>query len=151
VSSPPKPTRRLDSHENLTREEKVEGSSDRAFGITFAVVFGIIAAWPVIWWRAAPIWWALGVAGVFLAVGLVAPTVLGPLNKLWLRFGLLLHHIITPIVMGLIFFVAVTPTGLILRAMGKDMLRLKPDPAAKSYWIHRTPPGPAPGSIRNQF
>lgn len=146
MSKPPSGT-----HETLQREEVVEGSSDRAFGFTFAVVFTIIGMWPVVWWWTMPIWWALGVAGVFLALALACPAVLAPLNKLWLRFGLLLHAVITPVVMGLIFFVAVTPTGLIMRALGKDMLRLKRDDKATSYWIHRTPPGPEPGSIRNQF
>lgn len=150
VSSPPKTARRLDSHENLVREEKVEGSSDRSFGMTFAVIFAVIGLWPLIH-GVMPRLWAVIPAAIFLVLALAAPAVLGPLNRAWLKFGLLLHHVVTPIVMGLIFYVAVTPTGLILRAMGKDMLRLKPDPAAKSYWIHRTPPGPAPGSIRNQF
>jgi len=150
VSSPPKTNRRLDSHETLTRDEKVEGSSDRAFGLTFAVILGVVGLWPLLH-GVAPRLWALIPAAVFLLAALAAPFVLGPLNRVWLKFGLLLHHIVTPIVMGLIFYVAVTPTGLIMRAMGKDPLRLKPDKAARSYWIVRDPPGPAPGSIRNQF
>lgn len=137
-------------HENLAREEAVEGSSDRAFGIVFTVVFAVIGAWPLPWGNPPRIW-ALVLAAAFLAVALAAPALLAPLNRLWLRLGLLLHKIITPLVMGLIFFLAVTPTGLILRAMGKDPLRLRRDAAANSYWIHRTPPGPPPGSIRNQF
>lgn len=150
MSSPPKTTRRLDSHETLSREETVEGGSDRSFGLTFAVILGIIGLWPLIH-GTMPRLWAVIPAGIFLVLALVVPSVLGPLNRAWLKFGLLLHHIVTPVVMGLIFYMAVTPTGLIMRAMGKDPLRLKPDKAARSYWIVRDPPGPAPGSIRNQF
>lgn len=150
MNQPAKQTPRPEFHENLRREEVVEGSSDRSFGLTFAVILGIIGLYPVIWGNMPRLWATVPAAG-FLAAALLMPTLLGPLNKVWLKFGLLLHSIITPLVMGLIFFVAVTPTGLIMRAMGKDMLRLKRDKAADSYWIHRTPPGPPPGSIRNQF
>ena len=145
-----KQTPRPDFHENLRREETVEGSSDRSFGLTFAVILGIVGLLPLLRGN-MPRLWALLPAAAFLAAALLMPTLLAPLNKVWLKFGLLLHSIITPVVMGLIFFVAVTPTGLIMRAMGKDPLRLKRDKAAASYWIHRTPPGPPPGSIRNQF
>ena len=150
MDRPETPAARQDMHENLHREEAVVGSSDRSFGLTFAVILGFIGLYPVFWGNMPRLWAALPAVG-FLLAALVKPDLLGPLNKLWLRFGLLLHSIITPVVMGLIFFVAVTPTGLIMRALGKDMLRLKRDSAASSYWIHRTPPGPPPGSIRNQF
>lgn len=145
-----KQTPRPDFHENLRREETVEGSSDRSFGLTFAVILGVVGLLPLLRGN-MPRLWALLPAAAFLAAALLMPTLLAPLNKVWLKFGLLLHSIITPVVMGLIFFVAVTPTGLIMRAMGKDPLRLKRDKATASYWIHRTPPGPPPGSIRNQF
>ena len=70
---------------------------------------------------------------------------LRPLNRLWLKFGLLLHKVVNPIVMALVFFGTVLPTGLIMRVLGKDLLRLKRQPDANSYWIERRPPGPAPG------
>jgi hypothetical protein len=92
---------------------------------------------------------ALAVA--FLAVSSVAAHLLAPLNRAWTRLGLLLGRIVTPIVLGLMFFMSIVPIGLILRARGKDLLRLKFDRTAKSYWIERTPPGPPPETMRRQF
>jgi hypothetical protein len=74
-----------------------------------------------------------------------------PFNRLWLKFGLLLHKLVNPIMMAFVFFGAVLPTGLIMRALGKDPLRLKRRPDANSYWIERHPPGPAPKSMKDQF
>lgn len=138
------------THETLTREEVVKGSSDRSFGITFAVVALIVAG--VSFWRGGPSWpYALAAAATFGGLALAAPTVLGPLNRLWLKFGLLLHHVINPLVMGLLFFGVITPMALIVRLLGKDLLRLRFDAQAKSYWIPREPPGPAPDTMRHQF
>ena len=138
------------THETLTRDEVVKGSSDRSFGITFAVVALIVAG--VSFWRGGPLWpYALAAAAIFGGLALAAPAVLGPLNKLWLKFGLLLHHIINPVVMGLLFFGVITPMALIVRLLGKDLLRLRFDAQAKSYWIPREPPGPAPDTMRHQF
>ena len=74
-----------------------------------------------------------------------------PLNRLWLKFGLLLYKVMNPLILGLLFFVTIMPIGLVMRAFGKDFLRLRLDRNAKSYWIDRTPPGPPPQSMRNQF
>jgi hypothetical protein len=137
-------------HESYARADDVEVGSDRNFGLTFAAVFALVGLWPLVH-GLAPRLWALIPAGVFLFAAFAFPTALTPLKMLWMRLGLLLHKIMTPLIMGLIFYGAVTPTGLIMRAMGKDPLRLKRDPAADSYWILRDPPGPPPGSIRNQF
>jgi hypothetical protein len=142
--------RHPDFHEDFARPDEVTVGSDRNFGLTFAVLLGVIGLWPLIH-GAAPRLWAVVPALVFLFAALLRPVVLAPLKLVWMRFGLVLHAIITPVIMGLIFFLAVTPTGLIMRALGKDMLRLKRDPAATSYWIVRDPPGPPPGSIHNQF
>ena len=79
------------------------------------------------------------------------PKILSPLNRLWFRFGLLLHHIVNPVVMALLFFTTVTPMALIMRLLGKDPLRRKFDPEADSYWIPRQPAGPAPETMKNQF
>ena len=137
-------------HETMKRDEEVKGSSDRAFGIVFTVVFVIVALWPLTGGESPRIW-ALIVAGVFLAAALMYPTILAPLNRLWTRFGLLLHKITNPIIMGLVFFVTVTPTALIMKMMGKDPLNRKIDRNAKSYWIDRQPPGPSPETMKNQF
>mgnify|MGYP001806346441 CR=1 FL=1 len=128
----------------------VQRGSERSFGIVFAVVFAIVGSWPLKdGGDIRP--WALALAIVFLIAALAAPRVLKPLNLLWFRFGLLPHKIMTPLIMGLLFFLTVTPVGLLMRATGKDPMRLRRDPAAASYWIVRDPPGPRPDSMKNQF
>ena len=89
--------------------------------------------------------------GIFLLLAALVPGVLAPANRLWTKFGLLLHHIVSPIALGILFFLVVTPTGLLMRLFGKDPLRLRFDPDADSYWIKRDPPGPAADSLKNQF
>jgi predicted membrane metal-binding protein len=143
-------THRSDTHESFVRKEDVKISSERSFGIVFFVVFAIIGAWPLI--RGAdPRWWSLGMAAAFLAAAFVFPKALRPLNLLWAKVGLLLHRITNPLIIGLVFFLAVTPTALVMKALGKDPLRRRIDPNAKSYWIERAPPGPAPDTMHNQF
>lgn len=124
--------------------------SDRVFGLVMAAVLGLISLFN--WWHAGVWWpWTAAVAALFLAAALVYPPLLQPLNRAWFRFGLVLHAVINPIVMGLIFFLAVTPTGWIMRARGKDLLRLRREPDSDSYWIARHPPGPAPETLKDQF
>lgn len=137
-------------HEDLDRQEEIKGSSDRSFGLVFTVVFAIIGLWPLLD-SGAPRWWSLAISAGFLGVSIVRPAVLAPLNKLWTRFGLLLHHVVNPIVMGILFFVVITPMALVFKATGKDILNLRLDSDAKSYWIERRPPGPAPETMKNQF
>lgn len=137
-------------HEDISRKTDVKMGGERGFGFVFAVVFALIGLFPLIG-GGPPRWWSLGIAGLFVLVALVYPRVLRPLNVLWFKFGMLLHHVVTPVVLGLIFFIAVTPTGVIMRLLGKRPLPLEPDPAAASYWIHREPPGPEPKSLDNQF
>ena len=138
------------THENFSDAGPAKTSSNRSFGIVFAIVFLIVGLWPVVG-GGLPHVWALIVAALFLTSAIAWPGLLAPLNKLWTRFGLLLHKITNPIIMGLVFFLTVTPTALILKAMGKDPLRRKLDPAAVSYWIDREPPGPEPETMKNQF
>ena len=126
------------------------GGSPRGFGLLVATVFAIIGCWPLLGGN-TPRWWALAVAAVVLAVALAAPQWLAPATRLWLRFGLLLHRVTSPIILAVIYFGVVTPTGLLRRALGKDPLRLKRDPDAESYWIEREPPGPDRESMSNQF
>lgn len=138
------------THENTVRSEEIKTASDRSFGVVFTVVFTIIGLWPLIH-RGEPYLWALGIAGILLIVSIAQPVWLAPANRLWMRFGMLLHKITNPVIMGLVFFLTVTPTGLIMRAMGKDPLNRKIDRTAKSYWIEREPPGPPPETMINQF
>jgi hypothetical protein len=137
-------------HENLSPTDEVKSGSDRSLGVVFTVVFGIIGLLPL--WNGENIRiWAMIIAGLFLGAALIFPKVLGPLNRIWFQFGLLLHKIVSPVVMGFIFFVAVVPTGLLMRLFGKKPLDLDFDPSQKSYWKHRTPPSPEPGSMKRQF
>ena len=138
------------AHEDLTRKQRAEGSSDRAFGLVFASVFLLIAVWPLLHGR-MPRWWALGVAAVFVLVALVYPAPLAGLNRLWMKLGVLLGKVVGPIALGVVFYGVVTPVGAMMRLTGKDPLRLKLDPGADSYWIPRDPPGPPPDSMTNQF
>ncbi len=138
------------SHEDLTREDEVEGSSDRSFGIVFAVVFLIIAFIPLLH-SGAVRWWSVGVSAAFGVVALTVPSILAVPNRLWMKFGLLLAKIVSPIALGILFYLVFMPVGLVMRIAGKDPLRLRFDPAAKSYWIPRSPPGPDPKSMTNQF
>lgn len=137
-------------HENLEDRDAPTAGSERGFGIVFAVVFAVIGLWPLT--NALPVRvWALGLAAGFLAAGFVAPGLLKPLNRAWFLFGLALHKIVNPLVMGLLFFFTVTPIALIMRIVGKDPLHRAFDKDATTYWIERNPPGPAPDSMRQQF
>jgi predicted membrane metal-binding protein len=126
---------------------EVKMGSERSLGIVFAIVFVIIGLWPLTA-DGRPRFWALGIAVVFLGLGLLAPRWLAPLNKVWFKFGMVLSAIVSPIVMGLLFFTAVTPMALIMRARKKDLLKCKFDPQAASYWIEREEPV---GTMKNQY
>ena len=137
-------------HEDFSREEHVKAGSDRGFGQVFAGFFALLAA--LSWWRGHTGWhYTLPIAAAFLLVAYTWPGALAPLNRLWLKFGLLLYKIVNPIVLGLLFFVTIAPIGLVMRLFGKDFLRLRMDRQAASYWIDRRPPGPPPQSMKNQF
>lgn len=134
-------------HEDLTRYQTKKAPSERSFGLLFAAVFALIALYPLIGGGPAR-WWALGVAALLGMLALVWPRALAPLNKIWMGIGKVMHHIFSPVVLGLLYLLAVVPTGLMLRLKGSDPLRLKRDAAARSYWIARED---APASFKNQF
>ncbi len=137
-------------HEDFTREEKIEGSSDRGFGLVFAAFFALIAVAKLWIGNSLWLWWLTGAAAT-LAVALLRPVWLAPFNRLWMKLGLLLFKVISPLVMGFMFFIVITPIGLLLRTCKKDILRRKIDAQISSYWILREPPGPAPETMKNQF
>ena len=138
-------------HEHTPRHtSQIQSSSDRSFGFVFAAVFLIVAFYPLLHAAGIRIW-AVVISGLFLLLAALVPQVLAPANRLWTKFGLLLHNIVSPLALGILFFLVVTPTGLLMRLFGKDPLRLRFDPAADSYWIKRDPPGPAADSLKNQF
>ena len=124
-----------------------EQSTPKSFGIVLSIVFLIIALYPLINTGVLRTW-ALGVSIIFLSLAYIAPKIFSIPNKLWFRFGLLIGSIISPIVLTVIYFLTVMPTGLIMRVLGKDLLKQKLDKDAKSYWIERKEPV---GSMKNQF
>ena len=128
------------------KNSEIKIGSERNFGIVFSVVFLIIAIYPLIKGNDLQIW-SLIVSILFLALGLINSKLLRPLNKLWFRFGLFLGKIISPIIMGFIFFFVVTPTGLIMRILRKDLLSLNYN-KNKSYWIEKKGPK---SKMKNQF
>ena len=136
--------------ENTTREESVEGSSDRTFGLLFAAIFAILALWPLVHGAQIRVW-ALAPAAVFLVLALAWPRALSRLNRGWMRFGLLLNRIVSPVAIGVVYYLTLVPMGLVMRAFGKRPLRLGFDRAATSYWITREPPGPDPKAMIDQF
>jgi hypothetical protein len=140
------------AHERLSadHEQAVRGSSNRSFGLIFAAFFCIIALLPL-FSRGEVRPWALVAAAVFAVIAITVPSILAPLNKAWMRLGLLLHRVVNPIVLGLMFLIAIVPIGVLMRLLGKDLLRLKFSRDARSYWIVRDPKGPDPRSLNRQF
>jgi hypothetical protein len=137
------------THEDLSRQHEERQGSDRSFGLVFAAVFGVIALIPLLADGGIRIW-ALAPAVIFLGLALLRPAILAPLNKAWLAFGRLLQRIVSPVVLGFLFYAVITPVGLLLRVSGKDPLRLSLKPDSATYWIEREP-GPSPETMRNQF
>ena len=114
----------------------IKVGSNKSFGIVFFLFFLIVAIYPMFFDGNLRVW-SIIISIIFLMLGLLNSRVLTPLNLLWFKFGILLGRIVSPIVMGLVFFVIVTPTGLIMKFLNKDLLNLKKS-KAKSYWIKRT-------------
>jgi hypothetical protein len=141
---------RLDLHEDFRRDDEIIGSSDRTFGLTLAGVGLLIGAIKL--WRGQDLaWWWVAAAAILLATAVIHAPALAPLNRLWLRLGLVLYRVVNPIIMALIFIAAVMPTGLLMRAFGKDPLRLKRDVGAASYWIAREPADASSDPMKHQF
>jgi hypothetical protein len=140
----------LNFHEDLKRAEVIRGSSDRNFGLVFALAFTVLGLAPLRKHGHIRIW-MLVVAGVFLVVAIFKPSILHFLNVAWTKLGLLLSKVMNPIVTALMFFLVFTPAAAIARMLGKDPLRLKLEPKKGTYWIVRQPPGPQPDSMSRQF
>ena len=126
--------------------DDIKISSNRSFGIVFFVVFLLIALYPLTYGGEIRIW-SLIISIIFLILGLLNSKILTPLNKIWFKFGIFLGKIVSPLIMGIIFFLVVTPIGLIIRLLGKDVLNLKYD-KNKSYWIEKKGPK---SKMKNQF
>ena len=126
--------------------DDIKISSNRSFGIVFFIVFILIAFYPLINQEEIRIWSVL-ISLLFLILGIINSKILTPLNKVWFKFGILLGKIISPIVMGLIFFLVVTPIAFLMRMLNKDLLNLKFS-KNNSYWIKKTDPK---STMKNQF
>ena len=126
--------------------EDVKISSNRSFGIVFFVVFLLIAFYPLVNDRSIHVW-SLIISLIFLTLGIINSSILSPLNKIWFKFGILLGKIISPLVMGIIFFIVVTPIGILMKILKKDLLNLKYT-NNKSYWIEKNEPK---SKMKNQF
>lgn len=138
------------SHEDLSRMNDAQGSSDRFFGFTFSAVFLLVAIWPLFSGNAMRVGPLLA-SGILAAMAVLRPSLFAWPNRLWSRFGALLHKITNPIILGIIFFLVLTPTGLLMRLFRKYPSALHFEPAARSYWIIRTPAGPDATSLTKQF
>jgi len=138
-------------HESLAEARRPEVGSDRSFGLVMGAALLIVAA--VFLYSGSAGWgWALSAVGLTFAVlAVAAPRALRPAKMLWFRFGLLLHAVANPVIMAFVFMVAVVPTGLLLRLFGKDVLRLRRDPSAGTYWIDRKSEPQQHSSMKNQF
>ena len=120
------------------KNNNIKISSNRSFGIVFFVVFLLISIYPLINDKEIRVW-SLIISLFFLILGLINSNILTPLNKIWFRFGILLGSFVSPIVMGLVFFLVVTPISLLMKLFGKDVLNLKRN-NSKSYWIEKSGP-----------
>jgi hypothetical protein len=142
--------KRLDLHEQLEREDTSKAGSDRSFGLVISAALTTFGLLPLL--RGHPArGWLLVMAAGFVVPALIRPRLLGPLNRAWTWLGIRLHRIVSPLVLGLVFYTTVTPIGLVLRLLGKDLLRQKIDPSLPTYWILRRPAGPPPDTMRYQF
>ena len=126
--------------------DEIKISSNRSFGIVFFIVFLLIALYPLLKGNDLRIW-SLLISFIFLVLGLINSKILTPLNRLWFKFGLLLGRFISPLIMGIIFFVVVTPIGIIMRLLNKDLLNLKYN-KKETYWVDKTGPK---SKMKNQF
>jgi len=161
------------NHENLSRINQYRGSSEREFGLVFSVFLMILAILD----KFSKLPFSLNTpylkdfvlvqntelanhpltllfamfSLVFLLLALLIPKALIPLNFLWIKLGLLLHKIVSPIILGLLFYVVFMPIGMVMRLFGSDLLRLRWNKNATTYWIERSPSGPEPNSLEDQF
>jgi hypothetical protein len=139
----------LMTHESLNKPT-VHRLSDRKFGLAIGTSFAVIGLFPLL--RHHPIRiWALAISGILILTGLAVPKLLGPLNLIWSKVAYLLNFILLHVSGAFLLFFLFAPLNLLFRLTGRDALRLRRDPSATSYWISRTPPGPAPETMINQY
>jgi hypothetical protein len=137
-------------HESLERDHELTGSSDRGFGIVFAVVFAVVALWPLLSSRPVRLW-AAAASVLFLVAAVVRPSILHRMNILWMRSGILLSRVTNPVITALMFFVIFVPFGLLLRALGRKAIEKHLDRDLPTYWQKPERTGWNPASMRDQF
>ena len=120
----------------MTSNTKINISSNRSFGLVFFVLFLIVALWPLKYEEDIRLW-SLVISIIFFILGVINSKLLTPLNKLWFQFGILLGSIVSPIIMGIVYFTVVTPTGVLMRLLGKDLLKTSKIKNTSTYWIKR--------------
>ena len=120
----------------MTTYSKIKISSNRSFGLVFFVVFLIVALWPLKHDEDIRLW-SLALSIIFFILGILNSKLLTPLNKLWFKFGIFLGAIVSPIVIGIVFFLVVTPIGIFMRFLGKDLLKTIKVKNISTYWIKR--------------
>jgi hypothetical protein len=140
----------MQTHENVSSFRRVVLGSNRKFGLTFGVIFALIGLWPL-FHHHSPRWGFLAAAAIMAVIAVTQPERLTPLNNAWFKLGMLLNRIVNPIIMGLMFFAAVTPLGWFMRKKGNDLLNLKMKPEARTYWSPREAPAPGQGAMTKQF
>ena len=124
--------------------------SNRSFGTLFVVIFALASAFG--WWHGSS-WhfWTAGVSAALLVITAFLPGILAPFNRMWMKLAEVLHKVVSPVVLGAMFFAVITPVGIFMRLIGRDALKRKFDPSLESYWIVRQPAGPQPEDLPNQF
>jgi hypothetical protein len=137
-------------HEDFSRNSLPASMSNRAFGLALTVLFSVVGLWPLVH-RPTPRWWALGVAAAASGLAVFRSDSLGPLNRFWRHLGLAVHRLVSFLVLTLVFYLFVTPTGLVMRVLGRDVLGRQLDRARDTYWIRRQPEREAGASLRRQF
>jgi len=133
--------------------QEVEGSSDRGFGLSVGGILALIGAYRI--WPNE----ALDTIGIVLLIiatpliffGCVYPSILAPLNRAWMKLGLIMFKVVNPVIMFAVYVLTIVPIGLMLKIASKDPMRMKFDKTTKTYWIERDPVGPAPETMKNQF
>jgi hypothetical protein len=140
----------MSAFEDLARPTAMRQASDRVFGLVMTAACTVVALWPLL--HGGSLRRALLFAGVLLLItSLLAPSLLRPFNRIWTLLGRALHAVVSPIVLAVVFYVVVVPTGFVLRLCGKRLLQIEADRGVPTYWLRREPAGPAPETMRNQF
>jgi Saxitoxin biosynthesis operon protein SxtJ len=130
--------------------DRVKSSPNATFGMFFALVFMVVAAWPVLDGKPVRLW-SLTVSAIFLVIAMLWPRLLSMPNALWVRLGLAIGVVVTPLVMAVLYYAAFAPMGYLMRRRGRDLLSLQRDPAAESYWVSREPDSAQTSSMKSQF